>query len=542
MKNLSLTLLFCLSANLAFAQTTPKTTKPATAKQNQARTNTAESAVGGVLVSPLLQRLACAPGRKAEVVFVTENPGQLVETAQAEIVSFTTEDWTYRTKYGVDHARDCAPWFKNKVSNVTIQPGQRQELRLSLEVPRGVTGPYWCMLKFSPRPNGSTTKSLIVYEIPIVFIVGKNPKPVVQIGSPLLRKMETRTLSNSMMAVLPVTNDSDGFSVIGTTGALRNAQSNRIVADFNLEDRNLMPASKRELAFVVPAVPDGQYKLEFKPVLDVRSMPAVSSQIIVSKGVPRLASEASTMSTTPITAEPSSLNFAIPQGGARTTTVRITNNGSKEIGLDIKPVSIEQGTNGAIGIGDGGLPYGLTVDISGEVSRLQPGQSAIAKIRISVPKEGQGDMWFGLAIKDASSSNALAETIFGTISVPKTEKPELLVENALEVKDKAKTIAIRYQVRNSANVALRPDATAAILADGVRLVDRLAVPEIGDGGILPGKMIANTVMLPAKLKPGKYVVEIAYQYAEQSYGRVRVPVTVLAPATTAKKATAPVKK
>jgi hypothetical protein len=84
MKNLTLSLIFCLMAALSSAQSptgTKPATKPATAKQNQAPVDNPESAVGGILVSPLLQRLSCQPGRKAEVLFVTENPGQVVETA-----------------------------------------------------------------------------------------------------------------------------------------------------------------------------------------------------------------------------------------------------------------------------------------------------------------------------------------------------------------------------------------------------------------------------------------------------------------------------
>ena len=63
---------------------------------------------------------------------------------------------------------------------------------------------------------------------------------------------------------------------------------------------------------------------------------------------------------------------------------------------------------------------------------------------------------------------------------------------------------------------------------------RLAVPEVGDGGILPGKTIANSVMLPAGLKAGEYVVEIAYQFGEQNFGRIRVPVSVPATKSAAK--------
>jgi|GEM_PF-1086872 len=523
-------------------QPSPKTTRSRTiignkntAKQGQAAAqDPARSAIGGILVSPLIQRLSSTAGRKAEVVFIAENPGQNTEIAEANIQPFTVEDWTYRTIYGTDHPHDCSNWFKSKTNTVTITPGQRQEVRLQVEIPRGTEGPYWCMLKFTPRPNGSLTKSLVVYEIPIVFIVGKNPKPVVKVGSPLMRRVDPKSRSTTMSAILPLTNDSDGFSVIGASGTLRRADTNRVVADFSVEDRNFMPHSKRELNFVIPNVADGRYKLDFKTFLGIRSLPLVSSDVVITKGVPKLASEVAQLETTPITMEPSSLNLAIPAGGQRTSVVKITNNSNHEISLDMKPVSIEQGTNGSIGIGDGGLPFGLNVEISGEISRIQPGQSATARVRMMVPKEAKGDLWFGLSVKEAQNGSSLADAVFATVSVPKTEQPNLEVIEPTPVKDGSRTIAIKYKVTNSGNVALRPEANATVLADGVRLVARLAVPEVGDGGILPGKTIANSVMLPAGLKAGEYVVEIAYQFGEQNFGRIRVPVSVPATKSAAK--------
>jgi hypothetical protein len=527
MKKLLTILPFLLLVSHASAQ--------ATAKNNQAKpADNSRSAVGGILISPLLQRVSCAAGRKAEVVFVTENPGTVVETAQAEILSFTMEDWTYRTIYGTDHPRDCAAWFTNKTNDITVQPGQRLELHLELNVPRGAAGPYWCMLKFTPRPNGSQTKSLVVYEIPIVFIIGKNPKPVVKIGTPFLRKMDPKSKTTSMMAVLPMDNDSEGFSVLGATGTLRNASTNRVLNDFIVEDRNLMPKTKREMVFVIPAVPDGRYKIDFKPELSARTLPTVSSEVIVAKGVPKLATEAMTMETTPVTAEPNSINLSIPAGGQRSTTIKVTNSSNRAISLDVKPASIEQAANGSVGIGDSPLPFGLGVEVSGDLTNIQPGQSATARVRILVPKEAVGDLWFGLSIKESGNGASMADSILGTISVPKTEKPGLAVEEPFEVKDGAKTLAFKFKVHNLGNVALRPEGNASVLADGIRLVDRLLVPTVGDGGLLPGKTVENMVMLPPNLKPGSYVVEVAYQYTEQDYGRIRLPFKVVAGKPTAK--------
>ncbi|MFX7902653.1 hypothetical protein ABTK34_19500, partial [Acinetobacter baumannii] len=65
--------------------------------------------------------------------------------------------------------------------------------------------------------------------------------------------------------------------------------------------------------------------------------------------------------------------------------------------------------------------------------------------------------------------------------------------------------------------------------------DRLAVPVVGDGGLLPGKFVNNTVMLPASPEPGSYVLELAYQYSERGMAKLRVPVAVAGKAKPGKK-------
>ncbi|MEB3042003.1 hypothetical protein, partial [Capnocytophaga gingivalis] len=87
-----------------------------------------------------------------------------------------------------------------------------------------------------------------------------------------------------------------------------------------------------------------------------------------------------------------------------------------------------------------------------------------------------------------------------------TSKAEVAVEDATLVRDGDKVIAVNFKVRNTGNTAVRPLGSASLLMDGVRLVDRLAVPVVGDGGLLPGKFVNNTVMLPASPEPGSYVL------------------------------------
>jgi hypothetical protein len=142
------------------------------------------------------------------------------------------EDWTYKTIYGDSGSHDCTNWFTQKAQTVLLEAGAKQEIHLAINVPADAAGPYWCMLKVSPRPLGSTTKSLVVYEIPIVLIAGNNPRPALKVYSPIIKRYTANGHSTMMSAVLPVENTSEGFTIIGATGSLRNADSGRILRDF----------------------------------------------------------------------------------------------------------------------------------------------------------------------------------------------------------------------------------------------------------------------------------------------------------------------
>jgi len=502
----------------------------------QQKAPTAQTEIGGLLISPLLQRVAVKPGQSTDVVFVADNPRQTREAADFELVSFTLEDWTYRTSFGAENPRDCAVWFAQKTQAIQVEPGQRKEIRLKFDVPRGAEGAYWCMLRITPHPDGSTTKSVVTYEIPLVLMAGKNLKPSLKVSTPTLSRVPGA--KGGFLATLPIESTGEGFTTIGAIGTLRSMPSGRVINDFRLDDRNLMPLTKRNLSFLVPTLIDGQYRMQFRPMVGTRSMESVTADYIVQKGEAKLVTEAASMEQTPITIEPSSINIAIPKGGNRSINIKVTNNGPKPIPLALSVAALEQNLVGAIGISETKAPIGMDVEIDNDPEPIEPGETRSVHISLSVPDTAAGDLWFALVAKDTSNTKALVESSYCSISVPTTQKPELQVENPNVIKDRGRSIAVKFQIRNSGNTALRPDPTAAVLENGVRLLERIAVDQVGDGGILPGKTIENTVMIPQKLKPGNHILEIDYQYGTNLTAKLRIPITVPAATTTAQPKTA----
>lgn len=484
------------------------------------------TAIGGVLISPLLQRTQVRARQVAHVSFTLENPNPVAQSADYEIRAFTVEPKTYRTLYTESHPRDCAAWFGDPQRQVSLEPGKRTQLKLSYTVPATAEGVYWAMLRFAPRPGGSTTKSSVVYEIPLVVVVGKNPRPVIEVGSPVVEDFPGTPGGSAQMVAVPLTNSGDGFVPVGVTGVIKNEESGQTVAELRSEDRNLLPHSLRHLGFAVPRLRDGRYMITMKAVAGNRTLPTVSSRWVVKKGVPVLASQAQSVAQSALAVEPASIAVTVPAGGARRTSVRIRNNGLRPVTVGVGLSALDQGPSGALDPRPDQLPSGLTVSVSAETNVIEPGATLLAQLDIRVEPTANGDLWFALRVQDATNPNLMAENLIGTVSVPGTAKPGVTVEAAELVKDGDLPVAIKFRLRNSGNVALRPEGSAAMLADGVRLTDRLAVPVVGDGGLLPGKWVENTVMLPPQATAGAYVVELSYQYTEKDSAKLRVPLTV----------------
>lgn len=488
------------------------------------------SAVGGVLISPLLHRAMVRPGSPDKVVFKVENPGLTPHTASISLRPFVPESWTYRTLFDKPHGQDASLWFEQRTLQVRLEPGQKREVVLPLRVPREAAGPHWCMMQFTPRPEGSLTKSLVVYEIPIVLVAGKNPRARLEVSSPVIQPAVEGQKRGALYVKIPVANDSDGFTILGGTGALVDAGSGRTVQDLIVEDRNLMPRSQRHLAFLVPTLPDGRYRVSFRVASGARSLQPVAATFAVRQGAVEREGAPVAVRQSRLVMEPASVNVSVPRGGTRTVTVRVTNPTSQPTPVSIQVFGLEQGPTGAIGIGGTALPQGLAAQLEGSTTPLAPGESRTLRLKMTVPRTASGDLWFALAATEAGPRASLAETITFTVTVPSTERAEVALTQAQVIKDGPRSVAVKFRVENKGNVALRPLPSAAVLEEGVRLADRLEVPLVGDGGLLPGAAVRASVMLPPKLKPGSHIVEISYQYGPSDFARLRVPIQVGAPA------------
>ena len=75
-------------------------------------------------------------------------------------------------------------------------------------------------------------------------------------------------------------------------------------------------------------------------------------------------------------------------------------------------------------------------------------------------------------------------------------------------------------------MSLKPLPFAQVLEQGLSPTANLQVPVLGGGGILPGAVLRNEVLLPPNLKAGTYSVNIKYQYGQDLFATLTVPVIV----------------
>lgn len=484
--------------------------------------------LGGALISPTMYRVNVQPGRKGSLEFVIANPGkrQVRGTGKLEILSYLPEDGTYRMQYDVAHPRDASTWFEERNSTIELAPGERKKVNLKYSVPRGTTGSYWCTLKFSPKPVGSMSKATVVIQIPLIFTVGRPQKPIIKVSSPkILRKWENDAES-PLLAKLPIANEGEGLAIIGATGDLKNIITGQVVAEFSTENRNLLPGTNHDMSFIFPKVPDGKYRIALRAEIGSRRLNPVASDYVIVDGEAKIASEATTLELPPITVEPAGIALTAPAGSIRSQTVRITNISGRNMTIDLALHSLEQAESGSIGIGRDALPEGLTASVYPSSITLRPQATSNVRVNLKTEKTAEGDLWFGLAITERSNAQSLTETVNGSISLVNTIKPNLEVINEQVDWVKGHPLGVRFAVHNSGNQALMPLPRAAVLENGIKRIADLVVPTQGSGGILPGATLPNSVMLPPDLGVGEYIVEISYQYGEESYAKLRVPLKI----------------
>ncbi len=484
--------------------------------------------MGGLLVSPGIQRVDSRAGATGTVNFELYNPNSVPTIATIELASFLPKEWSYDAQLNKPHARDASAWLKVTPETYRFDPYQQQVRGYKYTIPRSAKGTYWCMLRISPRPASGSSTNNVVFEVPIIFNVGSGMRANIKLQTPIVTANAVKTDSGLVLTV-PMLNMGDVNAVITASGEIRPLEGGRIIKSFEVPDKNLLPQSKRYITAELPKMADGKYRVTMRINVNSRSLPRVKVDFAVVKGKATGLDDPKVLEMAPISIDPPGFALEMPAGATKQQALRVRNNGTKPLTLLITANAVEQTTSGALGASESAPPVGLTINIEPREMVLQPNELGSSRLQIGVDKTAKGDLWMAFSVAVKGSSTSLKEVITGNVLVTKTADPKLEISNMQLVKAQGKPIQVRFDVKNTGNKAVAPVATAAILDRGVQVVNYLEVPKVGDGGIIPGATVQNTVMLPIDLKAGEYVVEISYQYAPQLTAKGRLPLSVAKP-------------
>lgn len=497
---------------------------PVTAQQAPQK----EGGMGGLLVSPGIQRVDSRAGATGTINFELYNPSVSPTIATIELTSFLPKDWTYDAQLNMTHARDAKDWIKVTPETYRFDPYQQQIRSYTYTIPRSAKGTYWCMLRISPQPAAGAGTNNVVFEVPIIFNVGSGYRPNIKLQTPIVSANPVKT-SSGLMLTVPMLNQGDGNAVITASGEIRPLEGGRIIKMFDVPDKNLLPQSKRYITAELPTLSDGRYRITLRLSVNSRTLPRVKVDFAVVKGKATGLDDPKVLAMAPISIDPQGFALDMPAGATKQQALRIRNIGTQPMTVQISANNVEQSTNGALGAGEAAPPEGLTLTIDPAELVLQPNESGNCRLQVAIDKAAKGDLWVALSVEIKGSATSLKESVMGNVLVSKTADPKLEVTNLVLIKAQGKPIQVRFDVKNTGNKAVSPIATAAILDRGVQVVNYLEVPKVGDGGIIPGATIQNTVMLPIDIKPGEYVVEISYQYTPQLTAKGRLPLSVVKP-------------
>ncbi len=468
-----------------------------------------EPSGSGVLISPLMHRTSAQAGAGSELEFSIANPGDAAGRANWRVEAFLPEEWTYRSVVVTGHSQDAAAWFEDSTGTVNLDAGGRAELKIPYRVPRTANGCYWAILRFEPELTEGRLGTRIVYEIPLIFIVRTQDRPQVQVLPPRLDLAPD--LGASGIVRLPLINESSSFVPIGASGELKDIGQNRVIASFEIEDRNLLPDSKRELGFAAPPLSDGRYELSFRPVIGTKVMPRVATTFRIRQGKLLEANSAEAASTSPLSFAPAGVSASIPAGGQRTFAVRLMNDSTEDFEADLRPGGVAQGPDGLLAAEPGlATAHAEIVGLPEKVA-IKAGQSAVVRFSVKLGPEAAGDAWLSISASVAGKP-FMPESLLVSASTRTGAAPKFELTPEQEIKDQGRLLAVSYALTNSGNVARRPIGQAAILEDGVRLVQRSEIPMPGSTGVIAGSTRKVTAMVPPGLKPGSYVLEVSFEY------------------------------
>ncbi|HEY3780808.1 MAG TPA: hypothetical protein VGL56_06980 [Fimbriimonadaceae bacterium] len=475
--------------------------------------------LSGMTISPLMFRNQVGAGQKATLQLQVQNLQQDSLNIRLSVQPVEFDDWTYNPKFGGTPAHDCSNWFTSPELNQIVLPNNQGLLNLPMKVPHIRPGVYWCEVRVSPHFQNDPSTINPEYQIPVILFVGSQPRPSLKLGTPKL------VLDNKVEQIeVPFENPSEGFTVIGATVELRQAATGRVIGTYYDLDRNLYPGTKRNLVFSVGELGEGQYLITSKPQAGTRSFSPMAARFNVTKTGISEASANETYELSPITFDPASILVQMPAGGERSAVLHVINNSSKPTAVKIEVRALSQGMDGAFDVGTTPPIGPLVVTADPETVQLDPGRTASVRIAISTSKDATGDLWFGVSA-GSQDSHEISEQIYGNIRLP-GGIPKLDLKQTEIKKIGQYPYFIGFEIANSGNMSLKPIPFAQVLEQGLTPVANLQVPVIGGGGILPGSVLRNSILLPPNLKPGVYSVSIKYQYGQDLFATLNVPITI----------------
>ena len=429
-------------------------------------------------------------------------------TLLIQAVQYT--DGNYSPQLDKKSKFDCSDWFPQKEFKHTIGALSDYKVPLKCNIPKGTEpGVYYCIGKIDPTADPSSPNKIRAqYQIPLIILVGSLPKLDLKFGTPQL--VNTDKLCN---VLIPFVNDSDAFAVIGATVQLRNVVTRRLIDTKADSDRNLYPRTRRTLNFVFSHLPDGEYMVQSSTQANLKTYRPIAATFVVSKGKASAVTPEMQVSLPPFTMEPPLFHMEkLTPGSSRVQSIKITNLGATPLSISLSLHRLTQSSNGLPQVQEDAQLGLLGVELSTDKIAIQPRNVATVRVKVTAAAGTKGDKWFAIsAISDAKDS--MSQEVYGILRMP-GGVPGLEITPGEIGKVDGVPLSIDFEVANTGDIALKPQAIAILLLGGITELNTLAIPPLGDGGILPGAILHNKVMLPPDLKPGAYTVKISYQYAE----------------------------
>jgi archaellum component FlaG (FlaF/FlaG flagellin family) len=479
----------------------------------------ASAQLSGMTIAPLMFRDLVGAGGKVNLTIQIQNLQQDSLNVTADVVAVTFEDWTYLPKFGNVTENDCSSWISPAQTTQVIPAAAQGNINLSAKIPHVHPGVYWCMARVSPHYQNDPSTIGAQYQIPIILFVGGQPKQALKLDSPEMVQKGT-----SEEVDVPFENTGDGFTVIGANVELRQASTGRLLNNFYDYDRNLYPRTKRNITFSAGELPEGEYIVTSKPEAGTRSFSPMTRRFAVTKGGIKPDTGPEAFDLSPITFDPGAVHVQMPSGGERSAVLRVTNNSAAPVNVKIAVKAISQDPDGAFSVGSTPPAGPFTISSEPDALQLDPGRTGAVRLAIGSSKDAAGDYWFAIEAT-TDDVHEISEQIYGNLSIP-NGAPNLQLRKTDIKKIGQYPYSVLFEIANTGNLSLKPIAFAQVLEEGLQPIANLTVPTLGGGGVLPGSVLRNEVLLPPNLKPGTYSVNIKYQYGQDLFATLTVPILV----------------